>query len=78
MTDVITFWGRSVAETAQAFRDSGLRYRLLPQYPDWQLSHDGTLEFRNLPENGYTLEVGYAGEGVSAGAAIGSGVPSNM
>src|SRR4029079_18612373 len=48
------------------FRDAALRYRLPPQFPDWQISHDGALEFRNLAENSYTLELGYTGGGASA------------
>jgi ligand-binding sensor domain-containing protein len=51
---------------APAFRDQPLRYRLLPLSRNWQLSRDGTLEFQNLAENAYTLEVGYSGDGVSA------------
>jgi hypothetical protein len=50
---------------ASPFRDYPLRYRLLPLTKDWQLSHDGTLEFRNLPENAYTLETSYTGNGPS-------------
>jgi serine/threonine protein kinase len=43
-----------------------LRYRLLPLSKDWQLSRDGTLEFQSLPENAYTLEIGFSGDGASA------------
>jgi len=62
---------------AAPFRDYPLRYRLLPLSEDWQLSSDGTLEFRNLRENAYTLQIGYTGSGPSAIAAypltLGSG-----
>ncbi len=51
---------------ASPFRDHPLRYRLLPLSKDWQLSRDGTLEFRNLPESAYALETGYTGNGPSA------------
>jgi ligand-binding sensor domain-containing protein len=51
---------------ASSFRDAPLRYRLLPLSSDWQLSQDGTLEFRNLKDQAYTLELGYAGKGISA------------
>jgi ligand-binding sensor domain-containing protein len=54
---------------APQFRDYPLCYRLLPVSKDWQLSRDGTLEFRNLPEKAYTLEIGYAGNGPSAVAS---------
>jgi len=47
------------------FRDYPLRYRLLPLFQDWRISRDGSLEFRNLPQNAYTLEVGFTGAGVS-------------
>lgn len=50
---------------APPFRDSPLRYRLLPGNPEWQLSRDGTLEFQNLPANQYRLEVAYTGSGPS-------------
>src|SRR5205085_5922173 len=59
------------------FRDAPLRYRLLPQSKEWKLSRDGSLEFRNLAEDAYSLEIGYTGDGASAVAAysfrIGSG-----
>jgi ligand-binding sensor domain-containing protein len=62
---------------APPFRDYPLRYRLLPLFQDWRISRDGTLEFRNLPKNAYTLEVGFSGAGASAVGAypfqIGSG-----
>jgi ligand-binding sensor domain-containing protein len=45
------------------FRDYPLRYRLKPLITDWKLSRDGGLEFRRLPENAYTLEVAYTGNG---------------
>jgi len=65
---------------ASPFRDFPLRYRLLPVSTDWQLSKDGSIEFRNLDENDYLLEVGYAGLGSSAVTTcrfrIGSGAPS--
>ena len=51
---------------ASPFRDSSLRYRLLPLQKEWRLSSDGSLEFANLPENSYTLELGFAGNGPSA------------
>jgi ligand-binding sensor domain-containing protein len=51
---------------APLFRDRPLRYRLLPESEEWRLSGDGTLEFANLPDKAYTLEVGYAGAGTSA------------
>jgi ligand-binding sensor domain-containing protein len=51
---------------APPFRDYPLRYRLLPISKNWQLSRDGTLEFQNLRENAYTLEVGFSGDGASA------------
>lgn len=47
------------------FRDYRLRYRLLPVSKEWQLSGDGTFEFRNLRRNAYTLEVEYTGDGSS-------------
>ena len=50
---------------AAPFRDYALRYRLLPS-EEWHLSRDGTLEFRDLSENAYALEVGYTGNGPSA------------
>ncbi len=59
------------------FRDYPLRYRLLPLSKDWRLSRDGTLQFANLPNNAYTLEAGYTGDGPSAVSSyafrIGSG-----
>ncbi|MEO7650008.1 MAG: protein kinase, partial [Bryobacteraceae bacterium] len=54
---------------ASPFRDQPLRYRLLPLSQEWQLSRDGTFEFKNLPEDAYSLEVGYAGKSSSAVAA---------
>ncbi|MGH9628652.1 MAG: hypothetical protein ACRD7E_09985, partial [Bryobacteraceae bacterium] len=51
---------------APAFRDYPFRYRLQPLFSDWRLSRDGTLEFRNLPEDTYKLEVAYAGNGPSS------------
>jgi ligand-binding sensor domain-containing protein len=51
---------------AAPFRDYPLRYRLLPLLKDWQLSRDGTLQFANLSDNAYSLEVGYTGDGPSA------------
>jgi ligand-binding sensor domain-containing protein/tRNA A-37 threonylcarbamoyl transferase component Bud32 len=54
---------------APPFRDQPLRYRLLPRSTEWIISEDGALEFRNLPENSYTLELGYTGAGASAVAA---------
>ena len=51
---------------APPFRDYPLRYRLLPVSKEWKLSADGALEFANLPENAYTLELGYSGDGPSA------------
>src|SRR5262249_2857040 len=48
------------------FREYPLRYRLLPLQKEWQLSSDGTLEFASLPDNAYTLELGFAGNGPSA------------
>ncbi|PYV11419.1 MAG: hypothetical protein DMG07_19270, partial [Acidobacteria bacterium] len=50
---------------AAPFRDYALRYRLLPS-EEWHLSRDGTIEFRDLSENAYALEVGYTGNGPSA------------
>jgi streptogramin lyase len=41
-------------------RDVPLRWRLLPK-KDWQPSADGTLEFRDLANGPYSLEVAYAG-----------------
>jgi ligand-binding sensor domain-containing protein len=46
---------------APPFRDSPLRYRLLPLSNDWLLSRDGTLEFANLPQKAYRLEVAFSG-----------------
>jgi ligand-binding sensor domain-containing protein len=61
------------------FREYPLRYRLLPLSKEWRPSGNGTLEFANLPENSYTLEVGYTGDGPSTVGAyplrIGSGQP---
>jgi hypothetical protein len=48
------------------FRDYPFRYRLKPLSNDWKSSRDGALEFRRLPENHYTLEVAYSGNGPSA------------
>jgi hypothetical protein len=48
---------------APPFRDYPFRYRLPPALPDWRLSRDGVLEFRNLPPNTYRLEVAYTGQG---------------
>jgi hypothetical protein len=48
------------------FRTKPFRYRLQPVSPDWRLSSDATLELRGLAEGGYTLEVGYSGNGPSA------------
>jgi hypothetical protein len=50
---------------APSFRDYPFRYRLLPAFSDWRASADGTLVFRNLPADAYTLEVAYAGSGTS-------------
>jgi ligand-binding sensor domain-containing protein len=50
---------------ASAFRDFPLRYRLQPGSKDWQLSRDGSIEFRNLPPNAYHLELGFTGDGPS-------------
>jgi hypothetical protein len=51
---------------ASPFRDAPLRYRLLPISKEWQFSRDGCLEFRNLRDNAYSLQIGYAGNGESA------------
>ncbi len=44
------------------FREYPLRYRLPPAAPDWRASSDGTLAFKNLPADNYSLELGYADE----------------
>jgi serine/threonine-protein kinase len=51
---------------ASPFRERPLRYRLLPLSKEWFLTRDGSLEFRNLPDKSYSLEVGYIGNGESA------------
>ena len=48
------------------FRDYPVRYRLIPAMQNWQFTHDGTLEFRNLPADSYSLELGFTGNGPSA------------
>jgi ligand-binding sensor domain-containing protein len=62
---------------ASPLRDYPLRYRLSPAMKNWQVSRDGMLEFHNLPENAYTLEIGFTGNGPSPVAAypfrVGSG-----
>jgi ligand-binding sensor domain-containing protein len=50
---------------APPFRTSPLRYRLLPDSSTWQLSRDGSLEFRDLPDRSYSLEIGFTGDGPS-------------
>ena len=50
---------------APSFRDCPFRYRLLPSLREWQLSRDGTIEFQNLSDNSYRLEVAYTGTGSS-------------
>jgi ligand-binding sensor domain-containing protein len=47
------------------FQDYPFRYRLKPLFSDWKSSRDGSLEFHRLPENNYTLEVVYTGNGAS-------------
>jgi hypothetical protein len=47
--------------TASPFRTNPIRYRLLPGSGNWQLSRDGSLEFRNLREDDYVLQVSFAG-----------------
>jgi ligand-binding sensor domain-containing protein len=54
---------------ASPFRDVPLRYRLLPLSREWRPMRDGSLEFRNLADDAYTLEIGYTGDGPSAVAA---------
>src|SRR5262249_28320956 len=48
------------ASDASPFRDTPLRWRLLPS-KDWQPSSDGSLELRELGKGAHTLEVAYAG-----------------
>jgi ligand-binding sensor domain-containing protein len=47
------------------FRGCAFRYRLQPLFSDWRLSRYGSLEFRDLPKNAYTLEVAYTGNSPS-------------
>ncbi len=47
------------------FREAPLEYRLLPLFEDWRGTRDGTLNFLDLRDNDYRLEVRYAGIGVS-------------
>src|SRR4029077_19708026 len=42
---------------APPFRDYPFRSRFPPAVPDWRLSRDGVLEFRDLPPNAYQLEI---------------------
>jgi ligand-binding sensor domain-containing protein len=56
---------------APPFRDYPFRYRMPPAVPDWRLSRDGVLEFRNLSSNSYLLEVAYTGEGTAPALQFG-------
>ncbi len=47
------------------FREKPLEYRLLPHFEDWRGTTDGALEFPDLRDNDYQLEVRYAGMGLS-------------
>jgi ligand-binding sensor domain-containing protein len=47
------------------FREAPLEYRLLPLFDDWRGTKNGTLDFLDLRDNDYRLEVRYAGIGVS-------------
>lgn len=48
---------------APPFRTYPLRYRLRQQNRAWQLSRDGSLEFHNLQDGDYSLEISFTSNG---------------
>ncbi|MCC6591373.1 MAG: protein kinase [Bryobacterales bacterium] len=45
------------------FRDVPVRYRLLPGEEEWRTSRDGVLEWTDMPEEEYRLEMAWTGRG---------------